>query len=67
LIFDFCNNICQERTHASQQLSFESHQQLRGLWKGIIKPVALAGLVFSALAGFVHWIMVGPNEVQPEG
>lgn len=38
-----------------------------GLWKGIIKPVALAGLVFSALAGFVHWIMVGPNEVQPEG
>lgn len=37
-----------------------------GLWKGIIKPVALAGLAFTALAGFLHWITVGPNDVQPE-
>jgi formate dehydrogenase iron-sulfur subunit len=36
------------------------------LWKGIIKPVALAGLAFTALAGFFHWITAGPNEVQPE-
>ena len=39
---------------------------LVGLWKGIIKPVALAGLAFAALAGFLHWITAGPNEVQPE-
>jgi formate dehydrogenase iron-sulfur subunit len=28
--------------------------------------VALAGLAFTALAGFIHWITAGPNEVQPE-
>jgi formate dehydrogenase iron-sulfur subunit len=37
-----------------------------GLWKGIVKPVALAGLAFTALAGFFHWITFGPNDVQPE-
>ncbi len=37
-----------------------------GFWKGMIKPVALAGLAFAALAGFFHWITAGPNEVQPE-
>jgi formate dehydrogenase iron-sulfur subunit len=35
-------------------------------WKGILKPLALAGIAFTALAGFFHWIVVGPNEVQPE-
>jgi formate dehydrogenase iron-sulfur subunit len=35
-------------------------------WKGLIKPVALAGLAFTAVAGFFHWITAGPNEVQPE-
>jgi formate dehydrogenase iron-sulfur subunit len=35
-------------------------------WKGILKPLALAGIAFTALAGFLHWIVVGPNEVQPE-
>jgi formate dehydrogenase iron-sulfur subunit len=39
---------------------------LVGFWKGLIKPVALAGLAFTALAGFFHWITVGPNDVQPE-
>jgi formate dehydrogenase iron-sulfur subunit len=39
---------------------------LVGFWKGLIKPVALAGLAFTALAGFFHWITAGPNEVQPE-
>jgi formate dehydrogenase iron-sulfur subunit len=32
----------------------------------MIKPVALAGLAFTAIAGFLHWITVGPNDVQPE-
>ncbi len=36
------------------------------LWKGFIKPVALASLAFTALAGFFHWITAGPNDVQPE-
>jgi formate dehydrogenase iron-sulfur subunit len=35
-------------------------------WKGILKPLALAGIAFTALAGFFHWVVVGPNEVRPE-
>jgi len=35
-------------------------------WKGVFKPLALAGLATSVVAGFLHWISVGPNEVQPE-
>ena len=35
-------------------------------WKGLLKPVALAGVAFAAVAGFLHWIVAGPNEVQPE-
>jgi len=35
-------------------------------WKGMLKPIAMAGLAFTAVAGFVHWIVSGPNEVQPE-
>ena len=35
-------------------------------WKGLLKPVALAGIAFAAVAGFLHWIVAGPNEVQPE-
>jgi formate dehydrogenase iron-sulfur subunit len=31
-----------------------------------MKPFALAGMAMVAFAGFVHWITVGPNEVQPE-
>jgi formate dehydrogenase iron-sulfur subunit len=34
-------------------------------WKGAMKPFALAGMAMIAFAGFVHWITVGPNEVQP--
>jgi formate dehydrogenase iron-sulfur subunit len=37
-----------------------------GVWKGMIKPIALAGLAVSALAGFLHWITTGPNVVQVE-
>jgi formate dehydrogenase iron-sulfur subunit len=36
------------------------------VWKGLVKPVALAGIAFTAIAGFFHWIVAGPNEVQPE-
>jgi formate dehydrogenase iron-sulfur subunit len=35
-------------------------------WKGLLKPIALAGIAFAAVAGFMHWVVVGPNEVQPE-
>jgi formate dehydrogenase iron-sulfur subunit len=36
------------------------------VWKGLFKPVAVAGIAFAAVAGFFHWIVAGPNEVQPE-
>jgi formate dehydrogenase iron-sulfur subunit len=39
---------------------------LVGLWKGMLKPVALAGIAFTAIAGFMHWITAGPNEVEPK-
>jgi formate dehydrogenase iron-sulfur subunit len=35
-------------------------------WKGMMKPIAMLGLAFTAVVGFVHWIATGPNEVQPE-
>jgi formate dehydrogenase iron-sulfur subunit len=35
-------------------------------WKGIFKPVALAGIAFTAVAAFFHSVVAGPNEVQPE-
>ena len=36
------------------------------LWKGVMKPIALAGMAFVAVAGFLHYIVAGPNEVAPE-
>ncbi len=39
---------------------------LVGLWKGVAKPLAVAGMVLAALAGFFHYIRVGPNETGPE-
>jgi len=35
-------------------------------WKGMMKPIAMAGIAFTAVVGFVHWMVAGPNEVQPE-
>lgn len=35
-------------------------------WKGVMKPIAMAGLAFTAIVGFMHWMVAGPNEVQPE-
>lgn len=36
------------------------------LWKGIIKPFATAAMVFTALAGFFHYVTIGPNETEEE-
>ncbi|MBV9834329.1 MAG: formate dehydrogenase subunit beta [Alphaproteobacteria bacterium] len=36
------------------------------LWKGITKPLALAGVGLAALVGFFHYVTHGPNEVQEE-
>jgi len=35
-----------------------------GLWKGVTKPLALAGFALTALAGFFHFIRVGRNETH---
>ncbi|MCW5745724.1 MAG: formate dehydrogenase subunit beta [Alphaproteobacteria bacterium] len=34
------------------------------LWKGVTKPILLAGVGLAALAGFFHYVTHGPNEVQ---
>ncbi|MEA3119082.1 MAG: formate dehydrogenase iron-sulfur subunit, partial [Paraburkholderia sp.] len=34
------------------------------IWKGIAKPLALAALAATAVAGFFHFTRVGPNEVE---
>ncbi|MFT4067672.1 formate dehydrogenase subunit beta [Paraburkholderia sp.] len=36
---------------------------LVALWKGVAKPLALAGMALAAVAGFFHYTRVGPNEV----
>jgi formate dehydrogenase iron-sulfur subunit len=36
------------------------------LWKGIAKPLGLAAVALTALAGFFHYVRVGPNEVTEE-
>ena len=36
------------------------------VWKGGLKPLALAGIVLAAVSGFFHWVIAGPNEVEPE-
>jgi formate dehydrogenase iron-sulfur subunit len=35
-------------------------------WKGGFKPLALIGIAVAAVAGFVHYIANGPNEVTAE-
>ena len=35
-----------------------------GLWKGITKPIALAGMLLAAFVGFLHYIRVGRNETH---
>jgi formate dehydrogenase iron-sulfur subunit len=36
------------------------------VWKGATKPLALFGLGMAVLAGFFHYVSVGPNEVDEE-
>ena len=36
------------------------------LWKGLFKPLATAALFFTGLAGFLHYVTVGPNRVDEE-
>jgi len=33
-------------------------------WKGFAKPLALAAMAFTAIAGFFHYIRVGPDETD---
>jgi formate dehydrogenase iron-sulfur subunit len=35
------------------------------VWKGASKPVALAVMALTALAGFLHFVRVGRNEISP--
>ncbi|MDD1651245.1 MAG: formate dehydrogenase subunit beta [Methylococcaceae bacterium] len=37
-----------------------------GLWKGIMKPLATAAMFFTALAGFFHYVTIGPNEADED-
>ena len=39
---------------------------LVALWKGMAKPIALAGIALTALAGFFHYTRIGPNETTDE-
>ena len=36
------------------------------LWKGFLKPLAVAGMVGAAVLGFFHYMKVGPHEEKPE-
>jgi formate dehydrogenase iron-sulfur subunit len=35
-------------------------------WKGLYKPLAVAAVALAALAGFFHWITIGPNDTTEE-
>jgi formate dehydrogenase iron-sulfur subunit len=35
-----------------------------GLWKGVTKPLALFAMLATAAVGFLHYIGIGPNEVE---
>ncbi|MNS87149.1 Formate dehydrogenase-O iron-sulfur subunit [compost metagenome] len=37
-----------------------------GFWKGWSKPLAVAGMAATALAGLFHYTRVGPNEVSKD-
>ncbi|MEQ1776601.1 MAG: formate dehydrogenase N subunit beta transmembrane domain-containing protein, partial [Burkholderiales bacterium] len=36
------------------------------LWKGATKPIATALMGMAAFAGFLHYVMVGPKEVEED-
>ena len=37
-----------------------------GVWKGLTKPLAMAAIATTALAGFFHYMRVGPNRVEED-
>jgi formate dehydrogenase iron-sulfur subunit len=37
-----------------------------GLWKGIAKPLALLAMGAAVLAGFFHYVRVGPQRVEED-
>lgn len=37
-----------------------------GLWKGMMKPLATAAMLFTALAGFFHYVTIGPNDAEDD-
>ncbi|WP_395686246.1 formate dehydrogenase subunit beta [Caenimonas koreensis] len=39
---------------------------LVSLWKGIAKPLAVAAMIGAAVAGFFHYVKVGPIEESPD-
>jgi formate dehydrogenase iron-sulfur subunit len=39
---------------------------LVSLWKGVTKPLATLGLGLAVLAGFLHYVTAGPNEVEED-
>ena len=36
------------------------------LWKGVLKPLATAAMLFTALAGFFHYVTIGPNDAEDD-
>jgi len=40
--------------------------QMVALWKGALKPLALLAMGVTALAGFFHYVTVGPNDADAE-
>jgi formate dehydrogenase iron-sulfur subunit len=36
------------------------------VWKGFAKPLAVAAMAFTAVAGFFHYIGIGPDETDEE-
>ncbi|MDR3437570.1 formate dehydrogenase subunit beta [Telmatospirillum sp.] len=36
------------------------------LWKGLLKPIAAFGIAAAVLAGFFHYVTVGPSRVEDE-
>ncbi|MBV8804687.1 MAG: formate dehydrogenase subunit beta [Sinobacteraceae bacterium] len=51
--------------HLYSDLPAEPHisHTVRG-WKGFTKPLAVAVMLMTAVAGFFHYIRVGPNEID---
>ena len=42
------------------------HDFAVSLWKGAAKPLAVAAMVGAAVAGFFHYMKVGPVETKDE-